>query len=863
MTIDGEVLLPHIPGFRLRRKVGRGGSATVYLAEQEGAGFSREVAVKVVDRELTPAALRRVQEEQRILARLEHPGIARLYDAGVTSLGRPYLAMEYVQGETLVEHCRSRRLPLRERLELFLEVLAAVAYAHGEAVVHRDLKPAHILISERGEAKLLDFGIAKLMADPTEEGGGEGETVTLHRAMTPAYASPEQVRGERITAASDVYSLGVVLYELLAETLPYRLDGRTFETYPDAIRGQDPEPPSAAFARTAGTTTAGTTARERVEVLRRSRALRGDLDAVLLKALRKEPQTRYESVAALADDLRRFLAGRPVLAQRGSFRYRAARFLRRHRTAPAAAIAIAALLLAFALRPSLPAPHWGGPGGSELDVGLDRVAALVRRGRTEEASVALARLRQATSPRSGAESDPRLDLAEAEVAHRLGEYQRAAALADTALGRAQALRSLPLALRAERLHGDAIARLDQRREARQQLESVAARADAAGLPAEAAPARLALGILLLRTAGNDEARAVLERARAGFQATGDRRGQVAVRSQLAMLAGKRGELEEGIRSLREALATARSIGDRFGEGTVLANLIILLNWADEEAEVDSLLAPTLAALRDSGNRPVLISALANSTINAVERVDLERAEGYIQEAEGLAGQVGSVMASASVDRARAYLEHTRGNDDLARQRYNSAVEKARRTGVWMAAGSYLADLASVELATDHPEAAGQRAREAIEAFLRGGDPRQAKNTELVLAWVDARQGRAAAARQRLAEVRRELEKRGDAAGGAAGEFGLLSLEAKVGEALGEWRKAVALRRRAVKMAEEWNAKGLLLDQRVGLARALAGAGERKELEELAGELLPELDRLGLHGPARQVRELLATAPRGR
>jgi serine/threonine-protein kinase len=344
LSSPGEALLPEVPGFRLLRHIGRGGSANVYLAEQEREDFSREVALKVVDRVVDALSLRQVREEQRILARLEHPGIARLYDTGVTPLGQPFLAMELVEGESILEHCRSGQLPLRGRLELFLSVLDAVAYAHGEAVVHRDLKPANILVSSRGEAKLLDFGIAKLVADP----GDKDETRTLRRAMTPAYASPEQVRGDRVTASSDIYSLGVVLYELLTGTLPYRLEGKRFETFADAIREQEPEPPSVAFTRTARTSTTVTapTASRRATA-RGRRELRGDLDAVVLKALRKDPADRYATAADLAQELRRYLEGTPVLARR-DLGYRLRSFVHRHR-ARGAALAIVVTLAAVAL----------------------------------------------------------------------------------------------------------------------------------------------------------------------------------------------------------------------------------------------------------------------------------------------------------------------------------------------------------------------------------------------------------------------------------------------------------------------------------------------------------------------------------
>ena len=192
-----EPPLPVIEGCRLHRRIGSGGSATVYLADQERADFTRTVALKVVDAIVHATSLWHVREEQRILARLEHAGIARLYDSGVTELGQPYLAMELVEGETIDEHSRVRGLPIRARIELFLSVLDAVGYAHQQGIVHRDLKPANILVSARGETKLLDFGIARLVAPDDKD-----KTLTLNRAMTPAYASPEQRHGGRVTPAS-------------------------------------------------------------------------------------------------------------------------------------------------------------------------------------------------------------------------------------------------------------------------------------------------------------------------------------------------------------------------------------------------------------------------------------------------------------------------------------------------------------------------------------------------------------------------------------------------------------------------------------------------------------------------------------
>jgi len=966
--------LPRVPGFRLQRRIGRGGSATVYLAEQERDDFSREVALKVVDRVVDAPALRHVREEQRILARLEHPGIARLYDTGLTPLGQPYLAMEHVEGESILQHCRSLQLPTRARLELFLSVLDAVVYAHGEAVVHRDLKPANILVSARGEPKLLDFGIAKLVADP----GDEDETRTLRRAMTPAYASPEQVRGDRVTAASDIYSLGVVLYELLADTLPYRLDGKRFETFEDAIREQDPEPPSDAFARTAGTTSASASARDRLELARRRRALRGDIDAVLLKALRKEPEARYASAEELADDLRRVLSGLPVAARRGDRVYRARKSLRRHRgavallLAPIAAIALqqvagrwrggtegrpagellvyeeanpldgetrrwlregAARLQHFdatgsreSFRRALAAANGRLPGAAlasdglsraesargevgrsaeaarrawglvagrsvdlprdeaerlraralaaerrwelaipaleglfgrlpgRVDIGLDLVAALLAAGRSDEADNALGRLRQLHAGLADPGGDPRVDLVEAEVAMRLSEFQRAAAAAARVRERAAALGAVALGLRAERLHAEAIGRLDRRDEARRDLESVEARALAAGLEGEAAAARLGIGFIQFRTAGNDDARQSLEQARAGLRAAGSRPAEIVALVQLSLLAGKREEYSTGLRLSDEALRAAVEIRDRWSEGFVLSQRLVLLNWADDEVRAMAIAEATLAALRDSGNRMTLLSTLSNLASFRIERLELEQAGANLDEAEALARRVGSQSASGKIDRGMGYLQQTRGDLDLARQSYSAGLEKARRSGVPLEIGLTLSHLAWLEVSANRPDEAARYASEAIEAFSSAGDVRQAAGMEPIFAWVDARRGDAASARRRLAALKKA------SADESSPDFRLLSTEARVAEVLGDWRHAVEIRRQTIRMASEWETAGLVMEERLGLARSLHGMGDRRELEKLAAELLPEVERLGLRGVARDLRALLDTSP---
>ncbi len=320
-----DLRLPHaIATYTLVREIGRGGMGRVYAAEQAGTG--RRVAVKLLRPLASTLSLRRFRVEQRILAGLEHAGIARLYDAGTTAQGVPYLVMEYVQGVNLLAYCEAHRLSVTERLRLFEQVCHAVQYAHQHLVVHRDLKPSNILISEGGEPKLLDFGIAKLLSEGYDE-EEVGATLTGLRLMTPDYASPEQVRGESVTTASDVYSLGVVLYELLTTERPYRLTTRNAYELERSVLEQTPTRPS----RVAPTASAA--------------ALRGDLDNILLKALAKEPAQRYASADDLADDLERHLAGLPVRARPDTLRYRARKFVGRHRWAVASGAAVAAALI--------------------------------------------------------------------------------------------------------------------------------------------------------------------------------------------------------------------------------------------------------------------------------------------------------------------------------------------------------------------------------------------------------------------------------------------------------------------------------------------------------------------------------------
>lgn len=313
-----------IGNYRLERLLGTGGMGAVWLARRTDELVNRLVALKLPHLHLQSAIFaERFARERDILANLTHPNIAHLYDAGVSPEGQPYLAMEYVSGESLTQYCASHGLTIEQRLDRFLQVLSAVHYAHAQHIIHRDLKPSNILVREGGQVVLLDFGIAKLLVE-----GETAETaLTRHggAALTPDYASPEQISGEPLGAASDIYSLGVVLYELLAGQRPYELKQTTRRALEQAILTSDPRPPSEMVTGET-TTKEATSASHRVR-----RALQGDLDTIVLKALKKQPEERYSTASEFADDLRRYLRGEAVSARPDSLGYRAKKWTRRHK----------------------------------------------------------------------------------------------------------------------------------------------------------------------------------------------------------------------------------------------------------------------------------------------------------------------------------------------------------------------------------------------------------------------------------------------------------------------------------------------------------------------------------------------------
>jgi len=350
-AVTGE----QIGSYQIIRELGRGGMGSVYLAARADESFDKQVALKLIKRGMdSDAIIKRFVMERQILANLDHPNIARLIDGGTTEDGLPYFVLEYVDGQTITRYSDQRKLNTMERLKLFRQVCTAVQFAHQNLIVHRDLKPSNILVTEDGTPKLLDFGIAKLLN--ADWSASVEATATISRLLTPEYASPEQLRGFPITTSSDVYSLGVVLYELLSGHRPFNFESRSLEEVVRMITASEPIKPSVVVTsieparntvdaeQISRTPEAISSTRDgNIEKLRRR--LAGDLDNILLKALRKEPARRYASVEEFSEDLRRHLEGLPVLARADTLSYRTSKFITRHKAGMAAVLIVALTLL--------------------------------------------------------------------------------------------------------------------------------------------------------------------------------------------------------------------------------------------------------------------------------------------------------------------------------------------------------------------------------------------------------------------------------------------------------------------------------------------------------------------------------------
>jgi serine/threonine-protein kinase len=451
--------------YELCSLIGQGGMGQVYLARRADNAYSQQVALKFIraDCAIDQEMLLRFRVERQILANLNHPNVARLLDGGVTPEGLPWLALEYVEGVPIDEYCRRSGLPLRARLELFLTVCSAIEYAHRNLVIHRDIKPANVLVTAEGVPKLLDFGIAKLLATDYVD---SVRTRASDRLMTPDYASPEQVRGEPVTTATDVYAMGVLLYEVLTGQRPFRLKTDNPLEIARAICEETPRSPSA--ARAAEPDPAGVD----------SRRLKGDVDTIVLMAMRKEPERRYSSIGQLAADIRAYLAGYPVIARGDTWGYRSRTFIARHKAAVTSAVLVALALAGFAIamgilarsanRARLTAQHQ-----AQFLAGMFQSAAPEEsRGQTITARTLLDRGAERIDRELSNEPEVRASLLEviAEAYHGLGVFDRSQTLARQAFalarqsqgaGSAEAAKSgeLLAVLELDQLHYDQAERL--------------------------------------------------------------------------------------------------------------------------------------------------------------------------------------------------------------------------------------------------------------------------------------------------------------------------------------------------------------------------------------------------------------------
>ncbi|HEX9952948.1 MAG TPA: serine/threonine-protein kinase, partial [Rubricoccaceae bacterium] len=544
-----EGLPDAIGPWRITGLLGEGGMGVVYRAERADGLFERTVALKRVRPELAHALAGRLDAERHTLARLEHDGIARLYDGGVSDAGVPYLVMELADGLPITDHATAAGLGVRDRVRLFMPVCEAVAYAHQRLVVHRDLKPSNVFVTSDGRPKLLDFGIARILGEGPADLLGALATRT-HASMTPTYAAPEQLTRGEITTASDVYALGVMLYELLAGQRPYSLAGASPADAERIVCETVPPPPS---------TVAGP---------ERARDLRGDLDTICLKALAKEPGRRYATAEALAADLQRHLDGQPVLARPATRRYRASRFVRRHRVGVAAAVAVA---LALA-------------GGAAVAAAQARVA-------RDEAA------------RATAVNAFLIDLLQAADPTAEGRDVRVASLLDHAAEAVDSAFAGQPAVQAEIRHtlAETYLELGLLDEAEREARLALALGDARGTPRDRADAQNTLASVLLLTNETAAADSLLTLALATARTVPDGPLLAEILSSLGYVRFLDGDYEASLALHRECLDVHRAQRppDPVEVAVALGNVAVVLDNLGRPAEAARMLTEQVAVYRRS------------------------------------------------------------------------------------------------------------------------------------------------------------------------------------------------------------------------------------------------------------------------
>ena len=699
-----------VAGYRLLRELGRGGMSVVWMAERADGVVKREVAIKLPFFLLSPSNLgERFARERDVLAALSHPHIARLYDAGVADNGQPYIVLEAVHGQTITDFCDAGCLGLPARLGLFQQVLSAVGHAHKHLVVHRDVKPSNVLVDQDGQVKLLDFGIAKLLgADPA------GQTELTARdggALTPRYAAPEQLTGAAISTQTDVYALGLLLYELLCGQPAYGGPALSMAGLSDAILHHDPVLPSRAAVDAAAAPARGLADPGRLQA-----ALAGDLDTIVLKALRKRPADRYSSVERFADDLQRHLARQPISARPADFGYLLRLFVQRHRTSVVAAGLAGGLALVFAgvavqqhLQSRRQAARALAVSGFLSDMLSDAEADEAHAGHEvtakEMVDAAAGRARQAFKGREQLQGELLGELG--RMYYRLGEADKSLQLLGEARGLLEA--SAPAddpALNKVRAH--LAAQLLSAGQP-QQAEALAASALAAcgGADPECAKARAyASHALALLENQRGHAEAALQQARASLLAMiqgfgPDDSNVVDAQESLAMTARNAGHLEEAQQALSQALLIGQTTTLRSADRLRLARTQALLALdLGQFAAADTQLASLLQRLPVSGERAIVLRLQSNA------RAALGDAHGAWQAAE----QAVVMTRSDPPQAAWAFSLLARARSLSLLGRHDPALADLQAAAGALAALGYAPDAVETQRA----------ARLRAEALLRAG-----------------------------------------------------------------------------------------------------------------------------------------------
>jgi serine/threonine protein kinase len=697
--------------YRIAGVLGHGGMGTVYLAKRADQQYEQKVAIKLVEQMAVHPQLRtRLRAERQILASLDHPDIARLIDGGETADGVPYLVIEYIDGKPIDEYADLHQLGVRERLQLLERVCAAVDYAHRNLIVHRDLKPGNILVTADGHPKLLDFGIAKLLhPDPATQ--TVAVTRIQDRLLTPEHAAPEQVLGRMITIAADVYTLGVLLYQLLCGRSPYALHDSTALGLERAICIEDPPRPSSLFRRgragslleAGGFDAASVAAKRSVTVEKLRRQLSGDIDEIILKAMRKEPRDRYETAAQLADDIRRHLQGEPVHARQGSRRYRAAKFVRRNAMSMSLVATIFLALTTFAIMTWM----------QKVQLGEQIRIAEEQRSTAQQVSAFLVDIFGAADPFNAqghkATADELLDRGAAKIQSNLNEQPEV---------RAQMLESIGFAFQRQNQFERAIPLLEQALTIRRLTENP---------PGERMATSLFNLADALRGAGNyASAGGFYEQALAlSKQVFGERGLRVAlVMVSMARLEQAQGRPDVAERLLNDAIDIYyEQLGPDHKEvGIAYADLASIMLWKDDLARAEKYEREALRILqaRVSRTDPDYANALGALGLILVKRENLDEAEKLLAESLELHRTIFGAdhPRLAGVLDSLATLYDKRGDYPKAITRAEEALAIIRRAHgeQHYLMGYYLHSLANLEFKAGKTAPALSNVRRAIDVY---------------------------------------------------------------------------------------------------------------------------------------------------